>query len=355
MAQTKKTGNDKIKTVNTRTVERVKNPKAKKNKTWTVLSIVGCTLAALILIYCVVDLSTPLIFKDFYADAEKSVKIPGLSEAFVPQGFAYSEELSSYLISGYMSNSEQSRIYIVTMDGESREIRLKNEDGSNFTGHAGGISCNKDDVYISNDKKVYYLSLETLKNAKDLESVRFEGRFDVPCRASFTFCDEEMLWVGEFYHDGYNTDPTHKIETSDGEHNAFVFGYKLDENGAFGVADVETPDIIYSVCNKVQGMAITEDGRAVLSISYGLSNSELKIYNPAAATKLEYDLEGKTIPLYVLDSGCMEKNVTMPWGSEDIDVQGGKVIIGFEFGSTKYGGGLLPFAIENIMLYTVEK
>lgn len=356
MADKKKTGTDKVKTVRTREATRVKNPAAKKkDRLWTVLAIVSGFLACLVLIYCIVDLCTPLFFREFYRDAEKSVKIPGLSEDFVPQGFAYSESLSAYLVCGYMANSEQSRIYVVDGDGQYKEIRLKNEDGTDYTGHAGGISCNKNDVYISNNKKIYYLSLESVKNARDLESLAFEGRFDVPCRASFTFCDDEMLWVGEFYNDGYNTDASHKIPTADGENNAFVLGYKLSDGGMYGVANLETPDIAYSVCDKVQGMAITEDGRVVLSTSYGLANSELKIYNPENAKMLEYGYKDKVIPLGVLDSTCLEKSVTMPWGSEDIDVFNGRIVIGFEFGAKKYGGGMLPFAIENIMLYTVEK
>lgn len=380
MSDSKKT-TDKVKTVNTRTTETVKNPKAskssekktrasgkvsteveamiasekKKKRGATVLAVISCVLASLILIYCVVDLSAPLFFAEFYKDAKKSVKIPGLNEAFVPQGFAYSEALGSYLVCGYMSNSEQSRIYVVDDDGEYKEIRLKKENGDNYTGHAGGISCNGSDVYISNNKKIFYLSAETLKNAKDLESVAFEGSFDVPCRSSFTFCDEEMLWVGEFYTDGYNTDVTHKLGTADGEHNAFIFGYKLDENGDFGVGNTEMPDVVYSVCDKVQGMCMTQGGKVVLSTSYGLANSELKIYDVSNATKLQYKYKDNILPLYVLDSTCMEKTVVMPLGSEDIDIHNGKVIIGFEFAAKKFGGGLLPFAIENIMLYTVEK
>ena len=196
MAESKKT-TDKVKTVNTRTTETVKNPKAsrssgaktsskgnapagsykntktpgkvspeveamitsekKKKRCGTVLAVISCVLASLILVYCVVDLSTPLFFADFYKDAEKSVKIPGLNEAFIPQGFAYCEDLASYLVCGYMSNSEQSRIYVVDGDGAYKEIRLKKENGDNYTGHAGGISCNGGDVYISNNKKIFYL------------------------------------------------------------------------------------------------------------------------------------------------------------------------------------------------------
>ena len=165
MAESKKSGTDKIKTVNTRTTEKVKNTKAPaksgaktqakggkpakkapvaqtKKKGGTVLMVVGCVLAALVLLYCIIDISGPLFFSEFYSQAEKSVKIPGLNEAFVPQGFAYNETLGAYLVCGYMSNSEQSRLYVVDGgDGVYKELRLKNEDGSDYAGHAGGISC----------------------------------------------------------------------------------------------------------------------------------------------------------------------------------------------------------------------
>lgn len=391
MAESNKKTTDKQKIVNSRVTDTVKNPKAdksakksqnttpkkantatakktapkaktaaspaapKKSRGFNILFIVSAVLASIIVIYCLVDISAPIFYRGFYKDAEKSVKIPGLNESFVPQGFAFSEELGSYLVCGYMSNSEQSRIYVVDGDGSYKEIRLRNQDGSDYTGHAGGISCNGNDVYISNNKKIFHLTLEALKKAKDLESISFDGSFDVPCRSSFTFCDDKMLYVGEFYTDGYNTDASHKLTTADGEHNAFLFGYKLNSNGAFGVENTEMPDVVYSLCDKVQGMCMTDDGRAVLSTSYGLANSYLKIYDTSKAAKLEYKYNDSLIPLYVLDSDCMEKSVTMPLGSEDIDIYNGQVVIGFEFGAKKYGGGLLPFAIENIMLYRLEQ
>ncbi len=327
------------------------NGGAKRNKKGFAACIIGCIIASIIIVYFLIDLSAPIVFRDFYKDASRSAKIPGLDEAFVPQGFAYSEELSSYLVCGYMSNSEASRLYVVDGDGACKEIRLLHEDGDVYTGHAGGVSCNGNNIYVSNNKKIYYLSLESVKNAKDLESIRFEGSFSVPCRSSFTFCDDKMLYVGEFYAEGYNTADDHKLESADGTHGAFVFGYELDEKGEFGVKNKEKPDIAYSVCDKVQGFAMTENGKAVLSCSYGLSDSNLKIYDTSAATALWYNYEGELLPLYVLDSKSMEKTVVMPLGSEDIDYHNGKVIIGFEFGAKKYGGGLLPFAIENIMLY----
>jgi hypothetical protein len=377
---------DKQQIVNARTTEVVKNPKAKgtskasrkappksntaktaknppsskgsspsKSRGWNVIFIISVVLASIIVLYCLVDLCTPIFYGEFYKNAEKSVKIPGLNEAFVPQGFAFSETLGSYLVCGYMSNSEQSRIYIVDGDGSYKEIRLKNQDGSNYTGHAGGISCNGNDVYISNNKKIYYLTIETLKKAQDLESVAFVGSFDVPCRSSFTFCNNEMLYVGEFYTDGYSTDPNHKLQSADGEHNAFLFGYKLDSKGTFGVSNIQMPDVVYSICDKVQGAAMTNDGKAVLSTSYGLANSNLKIYDCSKATRLDYKYNDGFVPLYILDSSCMEKTVTMPWGSEDIDVYNDQIVIGFEFAAKKFGGGLLPFAIENIMLYRLEQ
>ena len=380
MAEPKKNTTDKQKIVSARKTEVIKNPNAKKNVKksqnstppkkgsstasaalkpkslgFNIIFIISVVLASIVVLYCLVDISAPLFYREFYKNAERSVRIPGLNEAFVPQGFAYSEELGSYLVCGYMSNSEQSRIYIVDGDGHYKEIRLNNQDGSSYTGHAGGISCNGENVYISNNKKIFHLSLEALRSAKDLESISFDGSFDVPCRSSFTFCDSEMLYVGEFYTEGYNTSADHRLQSADGEHNAFLFGYKLSEKGKFGVSNTEVPDIVYSLCDKVQGMCMTEDGRVVLSTSYGLANSELKIYDTSKATRLDYKYNEALIPLYILDSESMENSVTMPLGSEDIDIYNGQVVIGFEFGAKKYGGGLIPFAIENIMLYRIEK
>ena len=70
-------------------------------------------------------------------------------------------------------------------------------------------------------------------------------------------------------------------------------------------------------------MYLTDEGKAVLSTSYGLKNSELKIYDTKKATVRDFEYNGKLLPLYVLDSQCIEDTVTMPWGSEGIDERNG--------------------------------
>ncbi len=326
----------------------------KKGIALTVFTWFFAVLAGIIVIYFIVSLCDPIVYSDFYSSAETVVTIPGMKEGFIPQGLAYSDDADVYLLCGYMQDKSASRIYLTTPEGESKEIRLKKENGEIYTGHAGGISCNGNNVYISNAGKIFYVKLTTLLDADDLQSVKFEGSFSVPCNSSFTFCNDDMLYVGEFFHDGYDTDDSHIISLDNGESNqAFVFGYSLDENGKYGVKDVTKPEIIYSVRNKVQGFAYTDDGKIALSTSHGLADSHLYIYNPPSNARTYY-LDGQAIPLYVLDDGCLADTVKMPFMSEDIDVINGDIVICFESYATKYGGGMLPFSIKNVMKYSVD-
>lgn len=330
---------------------------SKPKKKGIVLTVFTCffaVIASAVVIFFLVSLCDPIVYSDFYSSAEAVVTIPGTKEGFVPQGLAYSEDADVYLICGYMQDKSASRIYLVTPEGESKELRLLKENGDKYTGHAGGISCNGNNVYMSNNGKILYVSLTALLDAEDLQSVKFEGSFSVPCSASFTFCDDNMLYVGEFFHDGYDTDDSHIIPLDNGGSNqAFVFGYSLDEKGEFGVKDINKPEIIYSVRNKVQGFAVTEEGKIALSTSYGLADSYLYIYNPPAAAQTYY-LDGEAIPLYILDDGCLTDTVKMPFMSEDLDVVNGDIIISFESYAPKYGGGMLPFSIKEVMKYSID-
>ena len=104
----------------------------------------------------------------------------------------------------------------------------------------------------------------------------------------------------------------------------------------------------YSVCDRVQGAAFSGD-TAVLSRSWGLSDSQIGIYDVGGESDSTFAVEGKDVPLFVLDSKRETATVKAPHMSEDLEFSGGKLLIAFEGGTLKYGAGILPFSLHKVM------
>ena len=332
-----------------------KEVSGKKGKAGRVLAIAGIVLAALVLVYTAVCLfAGPLVYPDFYGKAERGAKIPDLWNDFVPQGVTAFEGSDETLVCGYMPGGQNSRIYRIAPDGRVTKILLENEDGTPYTGHAGGFTAAGKYIYISNAQKIFVLDAAAVTEAADGDTVRFAGRFSVPCRASFCSSDGRMLYVGEYHADGYETDESHIRTTADGTFEAMVFAYGLSEDGPFGIGDTESPEKAYAVCDEVQGFAVLPDGTAVLSCSAGLNASMLRMYRTDGEADSSFSVDSGEVPVVYLDASRETRTVKAPHMSEDLEYRNGKLHIGFEAGAKKYGGGLLPFSVTNVMKMDVE-
>lgn len=318
-----------------------------KKRALTALIVVFAILAVYVGFWFI---SVPVFYGDFAKDSIKLGAIPDLIiDGFTPQGMTAVDGSDVYMICGYMSGKENSRIYRYGSDGKATKILLEYEDGSVYSGHAGGFTASGEYVYISNASKIFVLKLSDVMEAKEGDAVTFIGRFEVPCRASFCSSDGEYLYVGEYHADGYETAADHVIETADGTHAAMVFAYALSDGGEFGIADTDTPAAAYSVGDHVQGFAMIPGGLAVLSCSHGLSTSELKSYSVSGEADDMFNCDGKNIPLYMLDGRRANDVVKMPHMSEDIEYRDGALYIAFESAARKYGAGLLPFSTFNVI------
>lgn len=275
-----------------------------------------------------------------FGDFRAEFAIPGLDDGAVPQGITTyrttytvpatdeegneTEEQKSqdyFFISAYLDN-KPSRIYVVGKEtGEVGYVTLKNEDGSDFTGHCGGIATNGHTLWIASDSKIFVArtkSPSTTDNiarniiaaagASDSEdkAIQFTASFHANCNASFLYYYDEdggqssypsssdRLYVGEFYRSGnYETDKKHQVTTPNGDKNtSFAYEYTVstsDDN--FGLAPISSsspgkdskdrvvPQIqkIFSLPSEIQGFARTANG-IVLSQSYGLKNSRIYYY-----------------------------------------------------------------------------
>ncbi len=287
-------------------------------------------LSLIILVFGGLNIAKFFIYSDYYSLKTNICTNPGLGDGFVCQGICASEELDKIFVSGYMKDNSTSRIYITDLENNSYYVKLSS-DGNDFTGHAGGISLYKDTVYLANDEHLYTFPLSSLTEAKNADTVDIGEGIPVNNQASFCYADENYVYVGEF-HDGGAYITNHPYETSDGTYYAIVSRYKHD--------DLEHPDKIYSIRNKVQGICFTPDGKVVLSTSYGLTDSVYYVYNESEAVD-----SGKTFydaPVYYLTE-CI-KEIKGPAMAEGLDYYDGKVITLTESASDKYIFGKFFFA-----------
>lgn len=308
-----------------------KENKSKKTLWYKIpLIILGSFIALFTVVWGGLNIFKYAIYSDFYNVRENLGTIPGLNDGFTPQGICVNEENEVYLMTGYQKDHTSSRIYITNGDDYNRYVLLLKEDNTPFTQHNGGIATTNDKVYISTDSKIYILDLNVLLN-KETKTMIMDTYVEVNNEASFVFSNDEHLYVGEFTGAGsYSTN--HSIQTNDGTYNAILTKYSL--------SDLATPLCIYSIRDKVQGMAMNEEGDIVLSTSYGLKDSMFYKYDNENITDPKKTFEG--VPLYYLDNPS--KTLKAPPMSEDMDYSNGKWITYTESACDKYVFGKFFFA-----------
>ena len=317
--------------------------------------IILWVLAALAAVYILLLVSAPVFYSGFYKISEKQVTIPGLSEGFVPQGVSRVEDQGLTVICGYMPGEENSRLYFIDENTDKAVlVKLLREDGSAYTGHAGGLTVQGDRIYLSNNRKIFVMSTDEALKVKDGDTLKFEGFFDVQCRSSFCSSDKDFLYVGEYFAEGYETEEGHRVESLDGDHNALVFAYEFGE-GPFGIRDETLPNFCLSTRDEVQGFAVGSNGHAFLSCSASLHDSHIYEYDLSKATVSSYDFNGSSIPMYVLDKRSLVSDTRLPHMSEDLEIMSdGRMLINFEAGAKKFGRGLLPFTVKSVMAMDVK-
>ena len=314
------------------------------------LKIVGIVLAALVLlvVLCVVVfmLIQPLLYGNYYKQAQKEIAIPGLNDGVVPQGFDYVADEDLFVEVGYMTDGESaSRIYLTDADGNSRYIELLAADGSPYLGHTGGIAVGKSLVWLANDGDeaaqdncVWVLSREQLLDAST-KQITLTERFFPECRSACVGVYDGLLWVGEFYDpEKYPTKESHHLQGPTGETNpSFICGYEIDESKPTGLA-AATPKKILSVGQKLQGFAFNAEGKVALSTSYGLNNSHIYLHENVltGAPDASFAMGETEVPVWFLDGDSLIEDVEAPPMSEELVAKDGRLHILYESACHKY-------------------
>ncbi|MBE6133016.1 MAG: hypothetical protein E7180_06515 [Erysipelotrichaceae bacterium] len=277
-----------------------------------------------------------IIYSEYYSIESNLCKNPGLNDGFVCQGITVADAQDKIIVSGYMKDKSASRLYVTDKDNNSYYVSLQ-RNSKKFTGHAGGVSCSKTNVYIASGDKVYTIPLTTLLNAKNKDVIDIGEGTPVNNQASFSYCDDNYLYVGEF-HDGGAYITEHPYQTNDGMFYAIVSKYDVN--------DITKPIKIYSIRNKVQGICFTPDGKVILSTSYGLADSHYYVYNEADAVNSNLTLDGA--PVYYLNN-CI-RDVKGPAMAEGLDYYQDKIITLTESACDKYIFGKFFFANKIVLL-----
>lgn len=303
------------------------------------LTLLACSCTAETVYTCasVTDAeASAAAYARFSEAGELSVVIPGLKEGFVPQGITYLPADDALLFGGYSSGKEQSALLSVNREtGEMiRQVKLNNVDGSKYTGHAGGVCATETDIYVSNDHKLFRISLETYNKLPSNASCAFEEEIPVPVNSSYCSYADGVLWVGEFQYGGdYPTDASHRVSTADGLQRAWTCGYVMREG-----QDFSAPDYILSMTERIQGMTIL-NGKIYLSQSYGRRNDSV-LYRYADVLSQEPDetveVNGSTVPLWILDSTSREAALMCPPMTECLCTIGEEIYVVFESAAKTY-------------------
>ncbi len=295
-------------------------------------------LAFVLLILVVLHVGVTVRYWDYFKNSDGEFIIPGLLDAYVPQGFDYMEESDTYLMCGYMSDDTASRIYVRNREGKTRYVSLYYEDGSAYKKHAGGICYNGDYVYLAGDDGVDVFSLADVLAGRDC---RILGTIETGHDMAYCSFYNGFLLAGNFYYpEHYETPDHHRITTPAGDENtALMTVYRADPEGEFGIDPM--PVAAISTPGKVQGMCFTSDEEIVLSISWSLTDSNLLFYDVDTTRVGTVNVMAGEVPLYYLDSANLTKTVVLPPMAEELVYQDGEVLVMCESACNKYIFGKL--------------
>lgn len=305
-----------------------------------ILRILSGILALVLLAVGVFILRDRIMYSSFYKNAEKGMKIPGLWNGHVSQGFDYYEERGVYLTCGYDKSGGASRIYIMKGD-EATCVEMKLEDGSDHTGHTGGMDTYGDYLYIT---AADGCDLFLISDVFDGDGVA-KRVGTVPTINDPAYCTikGDLLYTGSFYDAGkYETPMEHRMKTPAGDQNMAIMSvYDLDPTT--GKPKSEIPNLVFSTTSQIQGMTFVGDRVMVLASSYGLSTSKLRFYDLAKLPETQGVLKvGEAeVPVLYLDSTSLIETVEAPPMAEEIVWKDDRIWIMNESACTKYWFGKL--------------
>lgn len=326
----------------------VRNQKTKKPRPWWRYPL--WALGVLTVLAGLVLLGARLYFRipvgAYYKASEHGFLIPDCNRGFVAQGIAYDGETDRFLVNGYQKDNIASPIYIIAPGAKKpdKTIRMAMPDGSDYTGHAGGIARYGEYIYVADggEHRLLVFSSQSVYDAEDGSSVTAIGTFDTAVSdtdyvgPAFVTVDGDRLVTGEFYRNpNYQTPESHKFTTLAGDYQqALAVEYKLDGQARYGIET--TPVKAYTLPDLAQGMCF-DGGRIYVSTSWGTALSHIYQYDEdRLQLQGNIALLGMELPLYALDSAALLVDGVIAPMSEEIVIVDGKLYTMCESASNKY-------------------
>ena len=285
---------------------------------------------------------------EFYSMAEPDFVVPGMQQAFVPQGIAYRKDTNQFYVSEYVVFGS-SRLPVV--DAESGEMvaqyRMRYASGNPHTGHMSGVAVSEKNLYLVNGAKAVQIIPLSSVDAADPNGVLQVDReiklsTGAECKNSYAEVSDGYLWLGNYYR-AKNKNHSKKANEN---YNVLIRGYKLDAAEADGldaqykIDNPETnylPAVLYSLENEEMIQGMTSAGRYIITAnSYTETLSEINVYDTSKPAQLDgYITIGETqIPVYKLK---LEKNVKTIEHVEELSVVDGYLYVIYESGSQNCG------------------
>lgn len=300
---------------------------------------------------------------EFYDRAQRQMVIPGLKEGFVPQDLFYVDSADSWLFSGYDPKRKEGKvspIYKIDAKGNVTKICVELPSGVVYKGHGAAICTTDEHAFLTVKDGYVVMSLTDLLSAADGSTIKAFAHVPVELEPAFMNIQDGVLYIGEFYHKlFYNTPRSHWLKCPSGVTNpALMYAYDPSDasDALFGFAP--SPSRVYSIPGDVQGMCVAPDDRIVLSLSWGIGDAKMLVYDqgsavrqhPAANDVPKYLVAGEEAPLHFLSEDNLQKTITLPPMAEGIDFHDGQVWLTNESASDlyvfgKFNGGKFVYSI----------
>lgn len=353
--------------------------RAKKIALWTLGIIAGLILVVLVGF----NIYIRTAYSAFYSQATEEFEIPGIHAGFICQDLDYYDDADCWFFSGYAAGEGASPLYRRNADGSSVEFFAQLPDGSPYTGHGSGITTSSDYAFLTCDSGYLVFHASDLVNVGAGDVVSAIDQIDLELTPAFMNIENDTLYVGTFHLlPEYEAPGHHHLITPDGSENAgMMLAYPADEDEDVGAryGFASQADRAYSLPDKVQGMSVLSNGDIVLSTSYGFNTSHLITYrvlgqevpavapgtadeaaasasaneqatsavpssatpSSAATSPYTFFVDGRSVPLFFLDSSNLVSDIETPPMTEGIEFHDGRIWISEESASNKYLFGKL--------------
>ena len=281
----------------------------------------------------------------FSAAADPAFPIPALAAGYVPQGMCYSQALGCFVLAYYHPGGKQPSL-LSLVDAKSgtfvKSVYLLKPGGLPYTGHAGAAAAWSEHLWVTSESRAWHLKAQDLRDTPDGGQLRFRDSFRTASRGGAAFAAEGMLWVGDYYAPGQSQSlPEERLEPESGNHARCV-GYPLDEGAPMGVT--EQPAAALSIQDYVQGLCTAGTGELLASVAFTpFAPAWLWVYPKLKSIlkqppKQEININGKAIPLWVIDPSMVTKKQMLAPMSEGICAFDGNIYSLYESAALLYRG-----------------